>query len=148
MQLNASGGTGSWKAIFFIAVALCAVTVLPNRSGAQSSEDPQLASSPEASSTPCPYKAENDEATKKLCEEAAAWEATHPQAEPTPCPYQGTDRLLWAINCGHETRGFDPEAADKLYNSIQGTPAPSVTHQTMPDGTIVGSDGSVIAPSN
>ena len=117
----------------------------PRTSAAQPSAEPQ------AASTPCPWKGRNEQETLKLCADAAQWAATHPQAQPTPCPYHGTDRLLEMKYCEHQTN-LDPQVIDDAYKDaskgIQGVPAPYTNYVTMPDGTIVGSDGSVIVPQN
>ena len=134
-------------------LAVCAMVLAPNRSAAQSGAEP------EAASTPCPWKGQTDQETQKLCEDSALWDATHPQAQPSPCPYKGSDRLLWAKYCGSpETRGLDPKAIDDAYRKaideayknprVRGIPMPSTNYVTLPDGTIVGSDGSVIVPQN
>jgi hypothetical protein len=124
-------------------LAVCAIASGPCTSAAQSTAEP------EAASTPCPWKGQNEQETEKLCEDSARWDAAHPQAQPTPCPYQGADRLLWAKYCGSpETRGLDPKVIDDAYQSVHGVPMPSTTYVTMPDGTIAGSDGSVIVPQD
>lgn len=123
----------------------CAVAPGASTSAAQPSSEPA------AASTPCPWKGRNEQETQKLCADAAQWAATHPQAQPTPCPYHGTDRLLQMKYCEHQTN-LDPQVIDDAYRaaskSAQGGRVTSTTHWTMPDGTIVGSDGSVIVPQN
>src|SRR5580704_8438037 len=127
-------------------LAACAIALGPVTSAAA-----QSTAEPEAASTPCPWKGQTDQETQKLCEDSARWVATHPQAQPSPCPYKGTDRLLWAKYCGSpETRGLDPKAIDDAYKNanVNTILVPSNNYVTMPDGTIVGSDGSVIIPQN
>jgi hypothetical protein len=119
----------------------CAIGLSSSTSAAQSSAQP------DAASTPCQWKGRTDQETQKLCDDAAQWAATHPQAEPTPCPYTGTDRFLWEKYCNHQDN-LDPKVIDDIYKNTPGVPMPSNTYVTMPDGTIVGSDGSVIVPQN
>ena len=137
--------TGNFAARFlsgFLCLSLfvmCEIGLAPGTSAAQSSAQPDPAS------TPCPWKGQTEEETQKLCDDAAQWAATHPQAELTPCPYTGTDRFLWEKYCNHQDN-LDKKVIEDIYKNTSGVPVSGTTYWTMPDGTIVGSDGSVIVP--